>query len=220
MRSPLPTPETPALPQPADAEKRDPRLARSRARLVRAATQLLSEGGVEAVTIDAVTRAAGVARATLYRHFSTGAELLATAFEQLLPPVAATQAEGSLRDRLLALLDEQGEHLDNAPLQVTTLSWLAMGTATNDDQGDTTQRPQLRQLRERLIELYRQPFDAILASPQTQADLGPDFDLTTALAQLGGPLIFNRLVTHQPNDHEFCTRIVDDFLAARHAHHS
>ena len=217
MTSPLPTPDTPSLPPPAGDGQRDPRLARSRARLIRAATQLLSEGGVEAVTIDAVTRVAGVARATLYRHFTTGAELLATAFEQLLPPVAPAPTEGTLRDRLLALLDEQAQRIDNAPLQVTTMSWLAMGTTAHDD---ITQRPQQRQLRERIIDLYRQPFDAILTSPQAQTELGPDLDLTTALAQLAGPLIFNRLITHHPNDHQFCTRIVDDFLTAHHEHHN
>ena len=47
----------------------DPRLIRSRTRLLDAAATLLSTGGVEAVTIDAVTKASKVARTTLYRHF-------------------------------------------------------------------------------------------------------------------------------------------------------
>jgi hypothetical protein len=37
-----------------------------------AAAALLRSGGPSAVTIDAVTRAAHVARATLYRHFPSG----------------------------------------------------------------------------------------------------------------------------------------------------
>ncbi|MFD2398802.1 TetR/AcrR family transcriptional regulator [Prauserella oleivorans] len=77
MSTAAPTPSTP---------DEDPRLARSRARLLDAATHLLAEGGIDAVTIDAVTRTAGIARATLYRHFGTGTELLAAAFERLLPP--------------------------------------------------------------------------------------------------------------------------------------
>ena len=47
----------------------DPRKQRSRSRLLDAATTLLAEGGVDAVTIDAVTKLANVARATLYRPF-------------------------------------------------------------------------------------------------------------------------------------------------------
>ena len=50
----------------------DPRPALSRARLLDAATSLLRSGGPSAVTVDAVTRAANVARATLYRHFPSG----------------------------------------------------------------------------------------------------------------------------------------------------
>ena len=47
------------------AESGDPRPARSRARLLDAATALLRAGGPGAVTGDAVTRSANVARATL-----------------------------------------------------------------------------------------------------------------------------------------------------------
>ena len=50
----------------------DPRPARSRARLLDAATDLLCTGGPNAVTVDAVLRGANVARATLYRHFPSG----------------------------------------------------------------------------------------------------------------------------------------------------
>ena len=40
-----------------DGEDADPRRARSRTRLLDAAAHLLSTGGVEAVTIEAVTKA-------------------------------------------------------------------------------------------------------------------------------------------------------------------
>ena len=79
----------------------DPRPARSRARLLDAATALLRSGGPSAVTVDAVTRAANVARATLYRHFPSGNDLLAAAFHALIPPAPIPPAEGSLRDRLI-----------------------------------------------------------------------------------------------------------------------
>ena len=78
----------------------DPRPARSRARLLEAATTLLRSGGPSAVTVDAVTRASNVARATLYRHFPSGNDLLAAAFHALIPPAPIPPDEGSLRDRL------------------------------------------------------------------------------------------------------------------------
>lgn len=56
-----------------------PARARRRARLVRAARQLASKGGYSAVTIDAVCRRAGVARATIYHHFGSKDHLIAEA---------------------------------------------------------------------------------------------------------------------------------------------
>ena len=70
----------------ATERRADPRPALSRARLLDAATSLLRSGGPSAVTVDAVTRAAHVARATMYRHFPSGNDLLAAAFHSLIPP--------------------------------------------------------------------------------------------------------------------------------------
>ena len=47
--------------QDADLDQADPRLARSRARLLDAATHLLATGGIDAVTIDALDAAAELA---------------------------------------------------------------------------------------------------------------------------------------------------------------
>lgn len=197
----------------------DPRPARSRAMLIDAATKLLGEGGIDAVTIDSVTRTAGVARATLYRHFGTGTELLAAAFERLIPPVPPTPPQGPVREQLLTLLTSQAKLIENAPLQLTVLSWLGLSlqgsVASEPDAGEQDEdRPRLRLLRRRIIEQYRQPFDAILTSDDARATLRSDLDAGTALAQLVGPLIFNRLVTDQPIDEAFCARIVNDFVAA------
>ena len=82
----------------------DPRPARSRARLMEAATALLRSGGPSAVTIDAVTRHANVARATLYRHFPSSNDLVAAAFMSLIPPAPMPPADGTLRERLIAVV--------------------------------------------------------------------------------------------------------------------
>ena len=57
----------------------DPRRVRSRQRLLDAAVTLLNSGGVEAVTVEAVTRLSRVARTTLYRHFESSTDLVAAA---------------------------------------------------------------------------------------------------------------------------------------------
>jgi AcrR family transcriptional regulator len=79
------------------------------------------------VTVDAVTRAANVARATLYRYFPSGNDLLAAAFNTLIPPAPEPPTEGSLRDRLVAVLLAQAETVAAAPAVMTAMSWLALG---------------------------------------------------------------------------------------------
>ncbi|WP_439956451.1 helix-turn-helix domain-containing protein [Nocardia nova] len=54
------------------------------------------DGGLDAVTIDAVTRRSGVARTTLYRHFDTVAQLRTATLKELMPPVVEIPAAGPL----------------------------------------------------------------------------------------------------------------------------
>ncbi len=200
----------------ADDEDIDPRRLRSRARLLDAATGLLSAGGIEAVTIDAVTKVSKVARTTLYRHFSSSTHLLAATFERLLPQVTPPALSGSLRERLIELLSRQAVLIEEAPIQLTTLAWLALGPTSSDSSSDDAHdgRRSLGALRARVADQYRGPFDQILDSPQARAEL-VDFDPTIALSQLVGPIVFARLTGIHTFDHADCVRLVDDFLAAR-----
>jgi AcrR family transcriptional regulator len=171
-----------------------------------AAARLLTTGGVEAVTIDAVTRASKVAKTTLYRHFDSATELLAATFERLLPQVDPPPATGSLRDRLIELLSRQAALLEEVPIHLTLLAWVSMGP-TGDSAGESR-----NSLRARVIEQYRQPFDELLDSPEARSELG-DFDLTLALTQLLGPLLMGVLTGIRVIDRDDCVRIVNDFFA-------
>ena len=190
----------------------DPRLLRSRVRLLDAATHLLSAGGIDAVTIDAVTRMSKVARTTLYRHFGSSTELLAATFERLLPPVTPPPATGSLRERLIELLSRQAELLEHTPIHLTTLAWVALGPIDAADNPQNSGRS-VSALRVRVLDHFRVPFDQILQSHDARTELG-EFDSTLALAQLVGPLVFGRLSGLRIVDHQDCVRIVDDFLVA------
>ncbi|MFN6552232.1 TetR/AcrR family transcriptional regulator [Mycolicibacterium septicum] len=202
----------------ADDDDVDPRRTRSRNRLLDAAATLLRTGGVEAVTIDAVTKASKVARTTLYRHFKSSSQLLAATFERLLPQaIPPAPTSGTLHDRLVELLSRQADLFAEAPLQVTTLAWAALGpTETHAAGNDNGHHPTHGTLRARVVEQYRRPFDEILQSADGRADLG-DLDVELALCQLVGPLVFARLSGLRAITHADCARIVDDFMAAHHA---
>jgi AcrR family transcriptional regulator len=191
----------------------DPRPARSRARLLDAATALLRSGGPSAVTIDAVTRSANVARATLYRHFPSANDLLAAAFMSLITPAPMPPNEGSLRERLIAIVGEWAESIAEVPTMLTAMAWLSLGP----DIGQLPDRhevgsPQMRSLRERLAEQYSAPFDAIFDSPQAAAELKP-VDRSMAFALLIGPLAFGRISTLADFDYQaVAVAAVDGFL--------
>jgi len=193
-----------------DSDDADPRRARSRTRLLDAAAHLLSTGGVEAVTIDAVTKASKVARTTLYRHFSSSSHLLAATFERLLPQVTPPPPSSvPLREQLIELLTRQASLFAEAPLHLTTLAWLSLGPTSPD--GDDTGHTQ--SLRTRVVDQYRQPFDAILQSPSARDELD-DFDVELAMCQLVGPLAFARMTGLHAMSRHHCEHIVDDFLKA------
>jgi AcrR family transcriptional regulator len=194
----------------------DPRPAQSRARLLEAAATLLSSGGPSAVTVDAVTRASHVARATLYRHFASGNDLLAAAFHTLIPPAPVTLDEGTLRDRLVATVTAQAELIAEAPITLAAMSWLAFGGNLEElpwgRNKRTADSPEIRTLRERVAEQYAAPFDAIFDSPDAIAELG-DVDRTRAAALLLGPIVLGKFSMLSNFDYrEIAAAAVDGFL--------
>jgi len=197
---------------PADNDDEvDPRWLRSRTRLLDAAAELLRAGGIEAVTIDAVTKESKVARTTLYRHFGCSSDLLAATLERLFPPVTPPPSAGSLRDRLVEFVCRQATLYEEAPLHLTTLAWLAMRSNSADDAPDC--QGSNSALQARVVDHYIQPFETILLSPEARDELD-EFDLELAVCQLMGPLLFAWMIGLRVIDHEDCARIVDDFLAA------
>jgi AcrR family transcriptional regulator len=63
----------------------DPRVARSRAKLLAAATEILVESGPRALTVDAVAERSGVAKSTLYRHWPSRAALMIDVLRSNMP---------------------------------------------------------------------------------------------------------------------------------------
>ncbi|MBI2693540.1 TetR/AcrR family transcriptional regulator [Mycobacterium nebraskense] len=189
--------------------------------MLEAAAALLRSGGPSAVTVDAVTRTANVARATLYRHFPSGNDLLAAAFNSLIPPSPTPPAEGSLRDRLVAVVLAQAESVAQAPAVMTAMSWLALGRDLDElpepRDSQATDSAAITTLRERIAQQYAAPFDAIFDSPEA-AELG-EVDRSRAIAMLIGPLVLGRLSTLPDFDYRECAlAAVDGFLYVQRAH--
>jgi AcrR family transcriptional regulator len=169
------------------------------------------------VTIDAVTRRANVARATLYRHFPSANDLLGAAFMSLLQPAPMPPPEGVLRAQLIAVVEGWIEAIAEVPAMLTALTWLASGP----DAGVYSEVRQVESdtsgpLRARIIQLYSVPFDAIFDSPQAAAEIDVP-DRIQAIALLIGPLILGRLSTVADFDYRACAEAAVDGFLATHA---
>jgi AcrR family transcriptional regulator len=169
------------------------------------------------VTIDAVTRSANVARATLYRHFPSANDLVGAAFMSLLEPAPMPPPEGDLREQLLAVVEGWIEAIVEVPAMLTALTWLATGP----DAGDYSvvreaDSDSVGSLRARIIALYSAPFDAVFGSPQSAAQIEVP-DRIQAIALLIGPLILGRLSMVADFDYRACAEAAVDGFLVTHA---
>jgi TetR/AcrR family transcriptional regulator, regulator of autoinduction and epiphytic fitness len=195
----------------------DPRVERSRAVITSAATDLLLQGGVHAVTVDAVIARSGVARSTIYRHFPASTDLLAAAFDQLLPPVLEAPTDGSFPERLLGLMLKQSAMLREAPTTVVMTAWLVVTTEGMKQAASAS--PHFSGLQQRLLEHHSSPLATLLQQGLDSGELRADLDVDVAVSQLGGPLVFRKLISMELVDENFCRRVVEDFLRANLAAH-
>ena len=81
-------------------EHLDPRIVRTREAVLDAATALLVEGGPDAVTMDGVVQRSGVAKSTIYRHWSGRDELLTEVFDHNAPHIDTPPVELGFREAL------------------------------------------------------------------------------------------------------------------------
>ena len=84
----------------------DPRIARSRTRLLDAATDLLVDGGVRAVTTEAVCERSGVAKSTLYRQWTSITELLVDVMRHCMPAIEPPSTDSDFETSLRTVMGE------------------------------------------------------------------------------------------------------------------
>ncbi|HKY13421.1 MAG TPA: TetR/AcrR family transcriptional regulator [Microthrixaceae bacterium] len=176
----------------------DPRIARSRAAVLDATLELLTTRGVGAVTIDGISRASGVARTTIYRHWSSANEILAEA--------AATTQEaepdeltGPPRDVLGAVLRTLVAKLTGERLGCV-LPFLV--EAGNRD-------PELMSLQREVVRAKRARATAYLEQLRDEGVLNADADIAVTLDRLVGPIFYRHLVSREPIDDAYIDELVD-----------
>ena len=175
----------------------DPRVTRTRAVVLEAASELLADEGFERVTIDAIADRSGVARSTISRRWPDRAELLAEVFQSVCTPEPIAD-EGSLAADLRARSRDLADGLGSQRWGQMLPS--LVGAAAHD--------PELRAALDRFNDLRRDETLVVLVRAQERGEATIDVDLEAVLERWVGPFFLRHLMTSDPLDSAFVERQV------------
>lgn len=176
---------------------------RARARVLRAALEVLAERGLPGFTMEAIALRAGASKTTVYRRWPSRSALLVDAMNQAFPPLE-TPTTGDLRGDVLALMSAFEALLASRPFP--RLLAAVIDAAERD--------ASLAALHFELTERRRQPLRAVLAAAVTRGVISPSVDLELVIDVLAGPAIYRRFVAHRPFPPGYAADVVDLVLAA------
>lgn len=185
-----------------EVSKTDPRVDRTRAAVLAAAREILINEGWDAVTQLRVAEAAGVGRATMYRHWPDRSMIL---YDVLAAEEMALHFEptGDLRHDLL-------EHLDRLRRAITDAA-ISRVIATMVDRAEWEEP--VMEIKTRLAEEQVAFLRQSIVDATESAEVRPDVDVDLVVAQLCGPVVYRRLVSGETLDSDFTTAVVDGVLA-------
>lgn len=174
----------------------DPRVARTREAVIAAVRQLIQSAGIEAVTHQRVAEAAGVGRASVYRHWPDRTNLLIDALADLPAADDDWASSGDLATDLRVELGRLQRIFNDSPF-VPQVAALVSGAEAD---------PELRTLKQQLLERGTAGIRRAVAEGIAAGQLDADLDPSQVVAMLAGPLFYQRLLANE--------RITDRFIAS------
>jgi len=188
---------------PAGPARVDPRLVRSRARVLAATARLLATAGISGVTIEAVSALSGVAKTTIYRQWDDAPTLVLATLDDLLQPPVDPDL-GTLRADLLHLVGGLARALIASPAAGIMAG--LMDAAERD--------PAFAALHAREAERRHGVVLAVIERGVRRGELPAGTDPHDVLDLLTGPIVYRRYTGRRSLDAAFAARVVDRVLAA------
>lgn len=187
----------------AETEKRvDPRVQRTRERVLTATRELLSEGGLEAATVNAIATRSGVNKTTVYRNWPDPHELVHEALSSLGTPPGLPDT-GHLRTDLIELFGGLAANLQRPPWDRLLPS--VIGAAACDGQ--------TREFHGALTRSRRDGARIIIERAIDRGELSPQTSNTDVIESIVGPLYYRILMTKEPVAATDLEAIVDRSLS-------
>lgn len=174
--------------------------AETRRRVIAATVGLIDKVGYRSVTTDAIARASGVSKSTIYRHWSSRDELVLEAFTSYVDESTAVADTGDaiadLRTYLLKL--------------AFRVSVGGAGPIVRDLISDSLGQGEFSEIfRVKVIEPRRHVFLQILLRGQKRGQIRTDVDLKSAVDAMYGSIHHRLLITGQPIDAPFVSALTD-----------
>ena len=181
----------------------DPRVERTRAAVIDAATALMMGDGPGAITHATVATAANVSRTTVYTHWPTREDLLRATIDSIRRDKPHTdELTGDLGDDLRAVLAPLIIDLcdDQRASMIATMMQRALHDA------------EVVAVRDEFIREFTTVFDQIVDTAIARGDLRPGVDTERALASIVGSFMFQRFMSSAGLDAAAADAVIDDFI--------
>jgi AcrR family transcriptional regulator len=186
----------------------DARVERTRSTVLRAATDLLVDGGPEAVTVDAVVAHSGVAKSTIYRHWQSRDDLLNDVVRCLAPQVDEPDPDLPFDDALRQMVQTVVAAFNDPDWSRVIPAVLMLKLHSEDIAGiDREMHGQQMDVLERVLE-----------RGERAGLVRPGWNGQEVAAQLFGPLLFAHVGGDVVIDEGFGDRVVERFLASERLH--
>jgi len=189
----------------APARRPDRRAERSRQAILDATLQLLAEGDVGSLTVEAVAARSGVAKTTIYRRWRDKWELaLDAVMIDELPRFDEPVDVGNTRTELLTFVNSVVKMLTATPYG-PAMQGLVSQIATD---------PELaRVYRDQVVQPRLTQLAPVITRGIARGDLRPGTDVRLIHELLVGPIFYRLLLSGAPLDRGLGPRLVDAILA-------
>ena len=176
-----------------------PRSPEIRAKILKAAYEMLIEVGFMDLTIEGVAAKAEVGKPTIYRRWKTKAALAMDAFLKQVSPEIAFSDTGSVKEDFREQMQKIVK-LMNSPKGEVLANVIGCGQA-NDEL--------IAAFRENWLIPRRKDAKRIWERGVERGELRPDIDPEVAIDALYSPLFYRLLLKHQPLTEKFVDELVD-----------
>jgi AcrR family transcriptional regulator len=186
----------------------DPRILLSRERVLTTTLDLLTEAGLDELTIDDISRRSGVAKTTIYRHWPNRSALVIDACSRMTDSEKAPPDIGSLEGDVRAILTNIAELLGTARWSSIVPS--IVDVAEHD--------PAFADIHGRIQRGHAAPLRTALDRAAHRGEIPSTTDRNAIAAALLGPLFYRRWFSREPIDAKFLEMIIQSTVAGLRQH--